>query len=97
MHHHVVGVDRPFCNPSADLVLRLAHHLDGPLRDRNRPLPAAGCVPRYAERPLDDEARDAVARCFARMSLADITLDEVAIEFSCPADVESAAYCEGSS
>ncbi|HEY1174961.1 MAG TPA: helix-turn-helix transcriptional regulator [Phytomonospora sp.] len=52
--------------PSAGMVLRLASHLDVPLRDRNRLLVAAGFAPRYRERPLDGPdmtaAREAVAR-----------------------------------
>lgn len=52
--------------PSAAMVLRLAAHLDVPLRHRNRLLVAAGHAPRYRERPLDGPdmaaVRDAVAR-----------------------------------
>ncbi|MFG2090708.1 MULTISPECIES: helix-turn-helix domain-containing protein [unclassified Spirillospora] len=63
---HVSLVETGRSNPSADMVLRLADQLDVPLRDRNRLLLAAGFAPRYAERPLGDEAltaaRDAVAR-----------------------------------
>lgn len=48
------------------MVLKLAEHLDVPLRDRNQLLLAAGFAPRYAERPLDGHAlaaaRDAVTR-----------------------------------
>ncbi|MFF7073750.1 helix-turn-helix domain-containing protein [Streptomyces pseudovenezuelae] len=63
---HVSLVETGKSNPSADMVLRLADQLDVPLRDRNQLLLAAGFAPRYAERPLDDDAlsaaRDAVAR-----------------------------------
>ncbi|WP_228472764.1 helix-turn-helix domain-containing protein [Streptomyces cyaneochromogenes] len=63
---HVSLVETGKSNPSADMVLRLADQLDVPLRDRNRLLLAAGFAPRYAERPLDDDAlsaaRDAVER-----------------------------------
>ena len=52
--------------PSAAMVIRLATHLDVPLRHRNRLLVAAGFAPRYRARPLDDPemapVRDAVAR-----------------------------------
>jgi hypothetical protein len=48
------------------MVLRLADQLDVPLRDRNRLLLAAGFAPRYAERPLGNDAlsaaRDALDR-----------------------------------
>ncbi|OLT30421.1 transcriptional regulator [Actinomadura sp. CNU-125] len=63
---HVSLVETGKSNPSADMVLRLADHLDVPLRDRNRLLLAAGFAPRYTERPLDGDAlsaaRDAVGR-----------------------------------
>jgi transcriptional regulator with XRE-family HTH domain len=63
---HVSLVETGKSRPSADMILRLAGQLDVPLRDRNRLLLAAGFAPRYAERPLDDEAlaaaRDAVRR-----------------------------------
>jgi hypothetical protein len=42
--------------PSREMVLRLAHRLDVPLRERNRLLTAAGFAPMYAERALDDPA-----------------------------------------
>lgn len=62
---HVSLVETGKSNPSADMVLRLADQLDVPLRERNRLLLAAGFAPRYAERPLADDAlsaaRDAVA------------------------------------
>ncbi|MEU8346984.1 Transcriptional regulator, contains XRE-family HTH domain [Actinomadura meyerae] len=63
---HVSLVETGKSNPSAAMVLRLAEHLDVPLRERNRLLLAAGFAPRYPERPLDGDAlpaaRDAVAR-----------------------------------
>ncbi|MER6118994.1 XRE family transcriptional regulator [Streptomyces sp. A0642] len=63
---HVSLVETGRSRPSAAMVLRLAEQLDVPLRERNRLLLAAGFAPRYAERPLGDEAlsaaRDAVAR-----------------------------------
>ncbi|QFR02386.1 helix-turn-helix domain-containing protein [Streptomyces phaeolivaceus] len=63
---HISLVETGRSNPSADMVLRLADHLDVPLRDRNLLLLAAGFAPRYTERPLDDDAltvaRDAVER-----------------------------------
>ncbi|MFI9595224.1 helix-turn-helix domain-containing protein [Nonomuraea sp. NPDC052265] len=63
---HVSLVETGKSNPSADMILRLAEHLDVPLRERNRLLLAAGFAPRYAERPLAGDALstagDAVAR-----------------------------------
>ncbi|MEV5828529.1 helix-turn-helix transcriptional regulator [Spirillospora sp. NPDC052242] len=63
---HVSLVETGRSKPSADMVLRLADHLNVPLRERNTLLLAAGFAPRHPERPLDDRAlsaaRDAVAR-----------------------------------
>ncbi|WP_026400527.1 helix-turn-helix domain-containing protein [Actinomadura rifamycini] len=63
---HVSLVETGRSKPSAEMVLRLAEHLDVPLRERNTLLLAAGHAPRHPERPLDDgalsAARDAVAR-----------------------------------
>jgi hypothetical protein len=42
------------------MVLRLAEHLDVPVRERNALLLAAGYAPRYPETPLDDPALDAL-------------------------------------
>ena len=49
------------------MVLRLAEHLDVPLRDRNRLLLAAGFAPRYAERPLHDGALSAALAAVERV------------------------------
>ncbi|MEV4542104.1 helix-turn-helix domain-containing protein [Micromonospora echinaurantiaca] len=63
---HVSLVETGRSKPSADMILRLADQLHVPLRDRNRLLLAGGFAPRYAERPLDDNAlssvRDAIRR-----------------------------------
>ncbi|MGK5685580.1 helix-turn-helix domain-containing protein [Actinoplanes sp. URMC 104] len=63
---HVSLVETGRSRPSADMILRLAGQLRVPLRERNRLLLAGGYAPRYAERPLGDDAlaavRDAVAR-----------------------------------
>jgi transcriptional regulator with XRE-family HTH domain len=57
---HVSLVETGKSKPSADMILRLADQLHVPLRERNRLLLAAGFAPRYAERPLDDDALSAV-------------------------------------
>jgi transcriptional regulator with XRE-family HTH domain len=63
---HVSLVETGRSKPSPDMIQRLADQLQVPLRERNRLLLAAGFAPRYAERPLDDDAlsaaRDAVRR-----------------------------------
>ena len=51
---HVSFLETGRARPSRDMVLRLAEHLDVPLRERNRLLLAAGYAPQYAERSLDE-------------------------------------------
>jgi transcriptional regulator with XRE-family HTH domain len=48
--------------PSREMVLRLADHLDVPLRERNALLVAAGYAPAYPERPLADPALQAARK-----------------------------------
>ncbi|MFB7511719.1 helix-turn-helix domain-containing protein [Streptomyces sp. NPDC056144] len=50
---HISFVETGRSRPSEDMVLRLAEHLDVPVRERNALLLAAGYAPRYAETPLD--------------------------------------------
>jgi transcriptional regulator with XRE-family HTH domain len=49
---HVSFLETGRARPSREMVLRLAEHLDIPLRERNRLLLAAGYAPLYAERSL---------------------------------------------
>jgi len=53
---HLSYVETGRSAPSREMVLRLAEHLDIPLRERNALLVAAGYAPMYRERPLDDPA-----------------------------------------
>ena len=64
---HVSLVETGKSKPSAGMILRLADQLDVPLRDRNRLLLAAGFAPRYAERPLDDNALSAAHDAIRRV------------------------------
>ncbi|MFG2009460.1 helix-turn-helix domain-containing protein [Micromonospora sp. NPDC048868] len=50
---HLSFVETGRSAPSREMVLRLAEHLDVPLRDRNRLLLAAGYAPVYSQAPLD--------------------------------------------
>ncbi|MEU6115743.1 helix-turn-helix transcriptional regulator [Streptomyces sp. NPDC047117] len=52
---HLSCVETGRSRPSRAMVLRLADHLDVPLRERNGLLLAAGYAPAYRERALDDE------------------------------------------
>ena len=50
---HLSFVETGRARPSAEMVVRLAEHLDVPLRDRNGMLLAAGFAPAYGQRDLD--------------------------------------------
>jgi transcriptional regulator with XRE-family HTH domain len=50
---HISFVETGRTVPSRHMLLRLAEHLDVPLRERNRLLVAAGYAPVFHERPLD--------------------------------------------
>lgn len=62
---HLSFVETGRSLPSRDMVLRLAEHLEVPMRERNALLLAAGFAPLFGERALEDPAlqaaRDAVA------------------------------------
>lgn len=50
---HLSFIETGRARPSRDMVLRLAHELDVPLREQNALLVAAGFAPEYAERTLE--------------------------------------------
>ncbi|MDT9686063.1 helix-turn-helix transcriptional regulator [Streptomyces sp. TRM76323] len=50
---HISFVETGRSRPSEEMVLRLAEHLDVPVRERNALLLAAGYAPRYTESALD--------------------------------------------
>ncbi len=53
---HISFIETGRAVPSRAMVIRLAEHLDVPVRDRNALLVAAGYAPAYAETPLADPA-----------------------------------------
>jgi transcriptional regulator with XRE-family HTH domain len=53
---HLSFIESGRSSPSRDMVLRLAEHLQVPLRERNAMVLAAGFAPVYPERHLDDPA-----------------------------------------
>ncbi|MFI6155839.1 helix-turn-helix domain-containing protein [Kitasatospora sp. NPDC051170] len=57
---HLSFVENGRSRPSRELLLRLAEHLDVPVRERNALLLAAGYAPCFAETPLDDPSMDAL-------------------------------------
>ncbi|MFD8151388.1 helix-turn-helix domain-containing protein [Streptomyces sp. NPDC059720] len=64
---HISFVETGRSRPSEEMVLRLAEHLDVPVRERNALLLAAGYAPRYPETPLDDPALDALRAGIERL------------------------------
>lgn len=64
---HISFIETGRSRPSEEMVLRLAEHLDVPVRERNGLLLAAGYAPRYAETPLDDPALGALREGIERL------------------------------
>jgi transcriptional regulator with XRE-family HTH domain len=64
---HVSFVETGRSRPGAELVLRLAHALDVPLRERNALLVAAGLAPRYPSPALTDEPMRPIALVLDRV------------------------------
>ena len=56
---HLSFIESGRSSPSREMVLRLAEHLNVPLRERNMMLLAAGYAPVFPERRLDDPALQA--------------------------------------
>ncbi|MER7665601.1 helix-turn-helix transcriptional regulator [Streptomyces sp. NPDC096193] len=57
---HISFIETGRSRPSEEMILRLAEHLEVPVRERNALLLAAGYAPRYAETSLDDPALGAL-------------------------------------
>lgn len=57
---HISFVETGRARPSEEMLLRLAEHLDVPVRERNSLLLAAGYAPRYTRTALDDPAMGAL-------------------------------------
>ncbi|OLZ66380.1 transcriptional regulator [Streptomyces sp. IMTB 2501] len=64
---HISFIETGRSRPSEEMVLRLAEHLDVPVRERNSLLLAAGYAPHYPETPLDDPALDALREGMERL------------------------------
>jgi transcriptional regulator with XRE-family HTH domain len=66
---HLSFVETGRSKPSREMVVKLAEHLDVPLRERNELLLAAGYAPAYPESSLEDaelgQVREAVRRLLA--------------------------------
>ncbi|MGP3966149.1 helix-turn-helix domain-containing protein [Streptomyces sp. 6N223] len=64
---HISYVETGKSRPSEEMVLRLAEHLDVPVRERNALLVAAGYAPRYPETPLDAPGLAVVRQSLERL------------------------------
>ncbi|MFE6974999.1 helix-turn-helix domain-containing protein [Streptomyces sp. NPDC057682] len=64
---HISFIETGRARPSQEMVLRLAEHLDVPVRERNALLVVAGYAPHYAETPLDDPAMGALREGLDRL------------------------------
>ncbi|MFH9228139.1 helix-turn-helix domain-containing protein [Streptomyces lydicus] len=64
---HISFIETGRSRPSQEMVLRLAEHLDVPVRERNALLIAAGYAPTFPETPLDDPAMDALRSGMERL------------------------------
>ncbi|MFE0170992.1 helix-turn-helix domain-containing protein [Streptomyces sp. NPDC059002] len=64
---HISFVENGRSRPSEEFLLRLADHLDVPVRERNSLLLAAGYAPRFRETPLDDPSMGALRESLDRL------------------------------
>jgi transcriptional regulator with XRE-family HTH domain len=64
---HISFIETGRSRPSEEMVLRLAEHLDVPVRERNALLLAAGYAPHYPQTPLDDPALEALREGMERL------------------------------
>lgn len=64
---HISFIETGRSRPSQEMVLRLADHLDVPVRERNALLIAAGYAPRYPERAVDDPSMSALREGMERL------------------------------
>ncbi|WP_406302121.1 helix-turn-helix transcriptional regulator [Streptomyces sp. NBC_00879] len=64
---HISFVETGRSRPSEEMILRLAEHLEVPVRERNALLLAAGYAPRFTETPLDDPSMGALREGIERL------------------------------
>ncbi|MFJ4777060.1 helix-turn-helix domain-containing protein [Streptomyces sp. NPDC088762] len=64
---HISFIETGRSRPSEEMVLKLAEHLDVPMRERNSLLLAAGYAPRYAHTPLDDPSMGTLRQGLERL------------------------------
>ncbi|MGW2858480.1 helix-turn-helix domain-containing protein [Streptomyces sp. NPDC001205] len=64
---HISFIETGRSRPSEEMILRLAEHLDVPVRERNALLLAAGYAPHYAQTPLDDPSMSSLREGMGRL------------------------------
>ncbi|MEV5986876.1 helix-turn-helix transcriptional regulator [Streptomyces sp. NPDC052051] len=64
---HISFIETGRSRPSEEMVLRLAEHLDVPVRDRNALLLSAGYAPHYSETPLTDPSMGTLRTAMERL------------------------------
>ncbi|MFG2717695.1 helix-turn-helix domain-containing protein [Streptomyces sp. NPDC048416] len=64
---HISFIETGRSRPSEEMILRLAEHLDVPVRERNALLLAAGYAPHYAQTPLDDPSMSSLREGMERL------------------------------
>ncbi|KIZ15441.1 helix-turn-helix domain-containing protein [Streptomyces natalensis] len=64
---HISFIETGRSRPSQEMVLRLAEHLDVPVRERNALLIAAGYAPAFPETPMDDPSMAALRSGMERL------------------------------
>ncbi|WP_328897373.1 helix-turn-helix domain-containing protein [Streptomyces sp. NBC_00236] len=64
---HISFIETGRSRPSEEMVLRLAGHLEVPVRERNALLVVAGYAPRFTETALDDPAMGALREGLERL------------------------------
>ncbi|MFE6774482.1 helix-turn-helix domain-containing protein [Streptomyces sp. NPDC057702] len=67
---HISFIETGRSRPSQEMVLRLADHLDIPVRERNALLVAAGYAPHYPESSLDDPSLSGLREGLERLLTA---------------------------
>lgn len=77
---HLSFIESGRAMPSREMVLRLARHLDLPLRERNALLVAAGHAPVFPRRPLSDPAMQAVRQAVERVLAAHMPFPALALD-----------------
>ncbi|MFD9482478.1 helix-turn-helix domain-containing protein [Streptomyces sp. NPDC059991] len=64
---HISFIETGRSRPSQEMILRLAEHLEVPVRERNALLLAAGYAPQFAETSLDDPSMGALREAMERL------------------------------